>query len=433
MNLLVTNTHAPQSYDIIRALRPFANKIVATMEGESRLKARLSPGANSLLVDKRYYTPAPVEDWAAGKISQENTPLEESFVQTLLQICEKEQITVIYPTWDPYVYVLSKNLARFQKLGVTIPVPEFETAINALDKYRTVQAAQAVGFPCPRTYLYDETLDLKAIAEKEGFPLVIKPRFTSGSRGTLIVKTYDELIAKLPKVVKDHNNPLIQEYIPGGIVTSVQFVVDRQGEIKFSFHKKKVRKLRLTSRYCTVSETFPLEQYAIDMRKIVKQVGWYGAMGIETMIDPRDGVQKLMEMNARYPRQLWNRLELGINEPLMCLKIAQGQEVEAIKDYPLGVLFVCPVDDIQLLGLEILDRLLYKFRTGIQGQEPLDNLSAPNPIIKQVQFFLQTYKSNKQKLIDPYTKYFFHDPLVSMLWWLQFATWMVGGLKKIGK
>ena len=182
-----------------------------------------------------------------------------------------------------------------------------------------------------------------------------------------------------------------------------------------------------------MSETFPLEQYAIDMRKIVKQVGWYGAMGIETMIDPRDGVQKLMEMNARYPRQLWNRLELGINEPLMCLKIAQGQEVEAIENYPLGVLFVCPVDDIQLLGLEILDRLLYKFRTGIQGQEPLDSLSAPNPIIKQVQFFLQTYKSNKQKLIDPYTKYFFRDPLVSTLWWLQFATWIVGGLKKIGK
>jgi hypothetical protein len=42
MNLPVTNTRNAQAYAIIRALRPYAEKIVATMEGENRLAARLS-------------------------------------------------------------------------------------------------------------------------------------------------------------------------------------------------------------------------------------------------------------------------------------------------------------------------------------------------------------------------------------------------------
>jgi hypothetical protein len=78
MNLLVTNTHKAQAYAIIRALRPHAEKIVATMEGDNRLVARLSHAANSRLVDKRSYTPSPAKDWRAGRIQKENTESEEA-------------------------------------------------------------------------------------------------------------------------------------------------------------------------------------------------------------------------------------------------------------------------------------------------------------------------------------------------------------------
>ena len=120
MNLLVTNSHSPQAYDIVRALRPYADRIVVTMEGDNRLKARLSPSANSRLIDQRYYTPAPIQDWLAGNVKAENTEGEEAYIQRLLQICETEKITAIYPSWDPNVYVLSKNLSRFKRVGVCI-------------------------------------------------------------------------------------------------------------------------------------------------------------------------------------------------------------------------------------------------------------------------------------------------------------------------
>jgi hypothetical protein len=129
MNLLVTNTRNAQAYAIIRALRPYAAKIVATMEGANRMAARLSHAANSRLVDKRCYTPSPATDWRAGRVQKENTESEEAYVRAVMRICEEEKIDTIFPSFDPHVYVFSKNKERFEKLAVLIPVPDYETVI----------------------------------------------------------------------------------------------------------------------------------------------------------------------------------------------------------------------------------------------------------------------------------------------------------------
>ena len=55
-----------------------------------------------------------------------------------------------------------------------IPIPDYETVITPLDKYRTTQAAQRVGFPCPRTYLPESDEHLAEIAGELGFPLLVK-------------------------------------------------------------------------------------------------------------------------------------------------------------------------------------------------------------------------------------------------------------------
>lgn len=151
MNLLITNTRNSQAYSVIRALRPHAKKIVVTMFGRNRLAARLSHAANSRLVDRRYYVPSAAQDWKAGRIQKENTDNEERYIRAVLKICENENIDTIFPSFDPDVYVFSKNKARFEKLGILIPVPDYDVVVIPLDEYRTVLAAQETGFPCPKT------------------------------------------------------------------------------------------------------------------------------------------------------------------------------------------------------------------------------------------------------------------------------------------
>ena len=212
MNLLVTNTRTTQAFHITRALRPYAQKIVVTMYGTNRLVARLSHAANSRLVDKRYYVPSPVEDWQAGNIQKQNTEREEAYIQAVLRICEEEKIDTIFPSYDPQVYVFSKNKERFERMGVVIPIPDYETVITPLDKYRTILAAQEVGFP-----------------------LVIKPRFTSASWGIEMVDDFSGLSEKTRLIEENHSMPMIQEHIPGKEKRHFNLMLDKKGELKAIF------------------------------------------------------------------------------------------------------------------------------------------------------------------------------------------------------
>lgn len=432
MRVLVTNAHTPQAYAIVRALRPHAERVVATYEGDGWMAA-LAHASWSRLVDARYRVPSIVADWTGGRFLAEPTAAELAWVEAMARICERERIDVVFPSWDPYVFALSKHQERFARLGVTVPVPPFEVAATALDKYRTVLAGESVGFPCPRTYLYETPEQLESIAEQESFPLVIKPRFTSGGRGMEVVRDRAGLRDAAPRVAAAYGPPLIQEYIPGGQRDSVQFVLARDGTIVFAFHKRRLRTFRRTARFGTVSETASPDERLLKTAALVRTSGWWGAMGIETIRDPRDGQDKLMEINPRFPRQIWNRVELGINEPLMCVRLARGEHVDPVPACEPGILFVSPVEDLGLFLLQVLDLAVYKWRTGIGGEPLLDPECTPLSMKDQWRSYRATYRSTQRKVLDPYFTNAWRDPLPSLLWWMQFTTWLVGSRTHLGR
>ena len=434
MRLLVTNTRNPQAYAIIRALRPHSEKVVVTMYGKTRLAARLSHAANSRLVDKRYYVPSPVEDWRAGKIQRENTEREEAYIQTILRICEQEKIDTLFPSYDAHVYVFSKNKERFEKIGVLIPIPDYEAVITPLDKYRTIQAAQEVGFPCPKTFLPQSEEDATRIANELGFPLIMKRRFTAGGRGMHLIKDLPELLDKLRSREDNFGTFVMQEYIPGRRFNEFDIMLDKKGELKMVFCRKLLEHSR---RFCLV--TFldsPVSQpYAPHAARMIQKLGWWGGITVQTFIDPRDNTAKLMEINPRLGLGLWARTEAGINQPLMMLKIARGEEIETIREYPVGVVFVDPVEHSVRVGLALADLLLYRFRIGILGREPIDRSHSPMSLKELVLWIRETHFSERKRVWSPYTKYFFQDPIVSILWWIQFMTrhWIQNRPRELGR
>jgi ATP-grasp in the biosynthetic pathway with Ter operon len=167
--------------------------------------------------------------------------------------------------------------------------------------------------------------------------------------------------------------------------------------------------------------------------KLGQKIGWRGSMTVQMKIDSRDGVPKLMEINPRMGYGLWRRVAVGINEPLMCLKIFKGEEVEAVKDYPAGTMFLYPVEDLLALGLKLLDLLVYKFRVDFQHWRPVDPLNPPPGVKELMQSYKDTYFNRKKKLYNFYFAYFLNDPLVSTVWWLQTVAVVWRAAKKLGK
>jgi biotin carboxylase len=434
VKLLVTNTRHTQAYSIVRCLRPYASKIVATMYGENRLVARLSPAANSRLVDRRYHVPNPSADWSAGRISLENTAREEAYIQRILAICEREQIDTIFPSWDPKVYLFAKNRARFEERGILLPMPDYEAVVTPLDKYGMIRTAEQAGFPCPRTFLPRSECELEQAARELGFPLVIKARFTSGGKGLRVVRDLAELRQEW-RGTDDRSAPsMLQEYIPGQDKQQFYLVVGRDGELKVGFCPRTLRLfLRVYRNSSATSESGPPHPYLPRAAALVRAFGWWGGITVQTKIDPRDGRPKLMEVNPRLGHHLWYMTGLGINVPLMCLQIARGEAVEPVREYPVGTKLLSPVEDCQTLAYSALDTLYYQLRTRWLGQRPLDSKHPPQPLRELVASYTQPYRNGAARSYDPFFRYCRDDPAPAVLWWSVFASQVLQATKHLGK
>jgi hypothetical protein len=85
------------------------------------------------------------------------------------------------------------------------------------------------------------------------------------------------------------------------------------------------------------------------------------------------------------------------------------------------------------MALQLMDRVVYATRTMLGGGQPLDASTAPLPLMQHMREFVQTYTARRRRVWDPYSHYFFQDPLTATLWWLQFSTWLAGSWRQLGR
>jgi biotin carboxylase len=434
MKLLVTNTQSSQSYSIIQSLRPYATKLVVTMDGKHRFAARTSHSANSRLVDKRYYVPRADADWRAGIIQQENTPQEENYVQRILEICRNEDIDTIFPSYDPLVYIFSKNIRRFNALGILIPVPSYETLLTPLDKYRTIQAGRAAGFPCPATYVPDNDADVVHITRELEPPWLLKPRFTAGSGGMAFFTDPDLLRVEIGKVEDPRAMPMIQEYIPGTQKQNFYLIANRASEITTIFCPKVVRHSdRLFRDHSAAAESRMSHPLVPTIKNLIREMKWCGPLTIQSKVDIRDGLPKLTEMNPRLGAHLWYRTELGANEPLMCLRIARGELVPEFNNFQEGALLLEPLEDVLRFGSQVLDRILFRYRTQVKGMKTLDPRNVPLSLTDLVRSYVKDYFGPGRKVFSPHFTHLLDDPLPCLLWWYAYAGFSLRSLRNLGR
>ena len=392
-----------------------------------------SYAARSRLVDRRYSVPDIRRDWQAGRIRKENTENEEKYVQVLLEICRKEKIDCIFPTYDPQVYVLAKNRRRFEDEGVLIPIPDFEILLTALDKYRTARAAEEAGFPVPRTCLPESAEDLEQFAEATGPPWVVRPRFTAGSKGMAIVRTRDELEVMTRAVQEEYGLPMVQEYIPGGQKQNFYITADRNSEIRTVVCPHIARHSYRVYRNSSAAAIFEDRHELLpQVRSFVKGLGLWGAINIQTKIDIRDGIPKIMEINPRLGSHLWYCTELGINEPLICIKIARDEPVNVQYEGLTGMVLLDPIEDFIGFGYAVLDRLVYRLREARSRNGQIDQHNGPMPIKTLVESYLSLYHPRNNKKYCPHFRYVLGDPLVTLLWSVSSCRYTMANLKNLG-
>ena len=315
-------------------------------------------------VSKRYRVPDFYADWKAGLIQGQNSPAEESYLRRIEEICAAEDIDTVFPSYDPEVYVFSKNKARLAARGILAVAPDYEGLPRLLDKSLTLEAARKVGFPTPASEVVGSLEALARFRKRIEAPWVIKPR--CNAHGVNIVPVEDPALLE-PAFRRMHaiqEGPMLQEYVQAQTKRNFYLVADRQSELVCVFSPTVARTRRTGFRTpCAAVVSCSDVPYLEEVRALIRELGVWGAMTIQTVVDARDGKPKLMEINPRFGHNLWYRTALGVNEPLIFLRIARGEHPGDVPRFRDNVILLDPLwDFIHLVG-QTLDQGIAWFRS----------------------------------------------------------------------
>lgn len=258
----------------------------------------------------------------------------EDYIPAILQICKKQLIDILIPLNDLELPILAERKSDFEAIGVKVIVSEPRVIDICFDKYKTAQFIESLGLKTPETYVdYNEAI--AAIkAGRLNFPLILKPRWGSGSIGLEFVDDFDELeiVYKLnrKKVMKsilatasvDDNFILIQEVIKGPEY-GLDIVNDLDGKYRgVSVKQKLAMRSGETDKAITVDNA--------DIREIGATIGKaLGHIGnLDCDVLERDGEYYVLELNPRFGGGYPFSQEAGVNIPKAIVAWVKGEDVD---------------------------------------------------------------------------------------------------------
>lgn len=258
----------------------------------------------------------------------------DDYIDRTLEICRKHKINAVVSLNDLELPILAKNRQRFEREGVTLIVSDPEVIDICFDKYRTAQYVESIGLKSPKTYV---NLDGAIEALKNGelaFPLVLKPRWGSGSIGIEFVNDFDELhdvYAQLLKKVKKSilgtasqgsEYILIQEAIKGQ-----EYGMDVMNDLHGNNRGVSVKmKLAMRAGETDKARTVNNDEIRAIGRKLGQNLRHIGNLDVD--IFEHNGQYYVLELNPRFGGGFPFSYEAGVNFPKAIIEWLKGNEID---------------------------------------------------------------------------------------------------------
>lgn len=254
---------------------------------------------------------------------------EEGYIDKILEICEKEQISGVLSLIDPELSLLAENIERFDEFGVTIIGSPYELCEMALDKMKMYKWLSNHGYKCARSWM-DKELFYKAVEAGEvTYPVFVKPY--RGSASISVSKVYDKETIEL--LFAHEKDLMIQELLNGQEIGADVYIDLISGEVVSIFTKKKI-KMRAGETDKAVSFKDPMLFDLIE--KFAIEVGYKGQIDID--IFDVDGEYYISEVNPRFGGGYPHAYESGCDHMKLILENLRGNvNAKCIGNYEEGI------------------------------------------------------------------------------------------------
>ena len=135
---------------------------------------------------------------------------ESTYVDSLIDFCEQNDIKTILSVFDIDLLVLSKAKEKIEKKGIRLLLSGEDVVGICNDKWETYLFLKQNNIKTPLTFKnYNEVINaLKQ--EQINFPIVIKPRWGMASMGIYMVDNMEELNFFHSRSLKDVNNSYLR-------------------------------------------------------------------------------------------------------------------------------------------------------------------------------------------------------------------------------
>lgn len=284
---------------------------------------------------------------------------EAAAVESLLDLGQRYELDgwVVFPTREETVAALSRHRERLLAC-FRIPTPPWDVVKWAWDKRNTYSLAAELGIPTPRTWTVSSPEELGSVDGQP--PFVVKPaikeRFFYATKDKAWrADTREELEARFRAAMSlvGASEVMVQELIPGSGQAQLAYCAFfKEGR---AVARMMVRRLRQHppefGRASTFVQTIDDPSLEEPSERFLRSIDYYGLVELEYKHDERDGLTKLLDVNARtwgyhglaqsagvdFPFHLYAD-QLGLPPPEGTLATAGVAWVRLATDVPTAVL-----------------------------------------------------------------------------------------------
>ena len=256
----------------------------------------------------------------------------DELIERIEYVHQQEQIDVLIPNFDAELYSFMKNEKRLNEQGIHTFLPTMKQ-FHEREKDKLPEFGKNYGVKVPQSFNLGSLDQFKDYEKKMEYPLVVKGIY------------YDAYVAYNPEQVRQAFQKIsskwglpiiIQEFVKG---TEVNVVALGDGKGN-TIAAVPMRKQYITDKgKAWGGITLSDEKMMEITRSVIRKTNWKGGMELE-MIKTNEGEYYLIEINPRIPAWVYLAVGAGQNIPEALIKLALGQNVEAMTSYKIGKMFV---------------------------------------------------------------------------------------------
>ncbi len=216
---------------------------------------------------------------------------EPDYMDIILDICQKEQVTGVLSLIDPELSLLAAHQADFRAVGTQVIGSSYELCEMSLDKWQMYQWLTKHGYRCAKTYDALESFEKALKSGALSFPVFVKP--ACGSASVSISKAYNWKMLEL--LMRQEKGLIVQEYLQGQEIGADVYIDILSHEVVSIFTKKK---LVMRAGETDKAVSFKDENLFRLIEKFVTEAGYCGQIDID--IFEVDGTYFISEVNPRF-------------------------------------------------------------------------------------------------------------------------------------